>query len=167
VNDNKAGRINIFGYSMGGYVGLYLAKIYPEKIRKVFTLATKFRWNEEISALEVKMLDAAKIKEKVQMFADELKNRHGTNWEKVLSKTAEMMTNLGRENTLKTDDYSAIENEVLIGIGDRDKMATIEESIDVYRRLKSGRLLVLPNTPHPLEKVNTERLVYEIKGFFI
>lgn len=77
LDDNKTNRINIFGYSMGGYVGLHLAKKNPETIGKVFTLATKFNWSEEISAREVKMLDSSKIKEKVPKFAGELKNRHG------------------------------------------------------------------------------------------
>ncbi|MCI0448924.1 MAG: alpha/beta fold hydrolase [Chlorobi bacterium] len=166
LDDNKISRINIFGYSMGGYVGLYLAKNNPEKIGKVFTLATKFKWSVEISSREIKMLDSSKIKEKVPKFAGELKNRHGGDWEIVLEKTRDMMINLGKENTLTIDDYSLIENEVLVGIGDRDKMVTIEETGDVYSRLKNGRLLVLPNTPHPLEQVSVERLVYELKSFF-
>src|SRR5437773_2093378 len=37
---------NIFGYSMGGYVSMYIAKHYPEKIKKLITLATKFHWDE-------------------------------------------------------------------------------------------------------------------------
>src|ERR671931_122242 len=33
-------RISIFGYSMGGYVAMWLAKNYPEKVNSVITLAT-------------------------------------------------------------------------------------------------------------------------------
>lgn len=163
---NNTDKIDIFGYSMGGYAALYLAKKYPEKIGKIFTLATKFEWNEETSSREVKMLDAAKIMEKIPKFAMELAKRHAPeNWETVMAKTAEMMINLGRKNTLTLDDYEQIENEVTLAVGDRDKMVTIEETIAVYRKLKNGRLLVLPNTPHPLEHVNMERLAYEIKKF--
>lgn len=168
LNENHIEKINIFGYSMGGYAALYLAKRNPERIGKIFTLATKFEWNEEIAAREVKMLDAAKIKEKVPKFAEELKQRHHPqDWELVLSKTAEMMTNLGKQNELREEDYSAIENEVLAGIGDRDKMVTLEETINVYRRLKNGKLIVLPGTPHPLEQVDTGILGNAIVDFFI
>lgn len=164
---NNTSKIDIFGYSMGGYAALYIAKKYPQKIGKIFTLATKFEWNVEISGREVKMLDAAKIKEKIPKFAMELAKRHAPeNWETVMAKTAEMMIKLGRKNTLSLDVYAQIENEVLVGIGDRDKMVTIEETIAVYRKLKNGRLLVLPDTPHPLEQVSVERLAYEIKKFF-
>jgi pimeloyl-ACP methyl ester carboxylesterase len=164
---NNIDKIDIFGYSMGGYIALYIAKNHPKKIGKVFTLATKFEWNEEISSREVKMLDASKVKEKIPKFAEELALRHSPqSWEKVMAKTAEMMINLGKKNTLSIHDYSQIENEVMAAVGDRDKMVTIEETTAVYRKLKNGRLLVLPDTPHPLEQVNVERLVYEIKRFF-
>ncbi len=167
LEENNIDKINIFGYSMGGYAAIYLAKHYPERVGKIFTLATKFEWTEEIAAREIKMLDAAKIKEKVPKFAEELKARHNPeDWERVLAKTAEMMMNLGKKNELTLEDYSAIEHEIQIGIGERDKMVTLEESIAVYRKLKNGRLLVLPDTPHPLEQVDTDRLSYEIIRFF-
>jgi pimeloyl-ACP methyl ester carboxylesterase len=160
-------KTNIFGYSMGGYIALYLARHYPEKIGKIFTLATKFNWTAESALKEAKMLDPQKIKDKVPEFWEELKIRHmPQNPEEILRKTAEMMINLGKKNVLNIDDYWRIENEVVVGLGDRDKMVTIEETIEVYKNLKNGRLLVLPETPHPLEKVNQERLKYEITSFF-
>lgn len=165
LNHNGIDKINIFGYSMGGYAALYLAKRNPERIGKIFTLATKFEWNEEIASREVKMLDAAKIKEKVPKFAEELKQRHGKDWEKVLEKTADMMINLGKQIELTEEDIASIENEILIGVGDSDKMVTLEESINVYRRLKNGKLIVLPDTPHPLEQVNFKSLGKEIEFF--
>jgi pimeloyl-ACP methyl ester carboxylesterase len=98
---------NIFGYSMGGYAAIYLAKAHPDRIKKIFTLATKFLWSEEVAAREVRKLDAEKIKEKVPKFARELFIRHGffLTGKTVLAKTAEMMINLGKNNTLKTEDF--------------------------------------------------------------
>jgi esterase/lipase len=152
---------------MGGYVGLFLARFYPDRIGKVFTLATKFHWHEETAKREASMLDPSKIMEKFPAFAEELKNRHSPeDWSVVLSKTAEMMINLGHNNTLKDADYKAIENEVQVSVGDRDKMVSIEETLGVYRHLKNARMLVLPDTLHPIEKVEGDRLVHEIKNFF-
>jgi pimeloyl-ACP methyl ester carboxylesterase len=159
-------KVNFFGYSMGGYVALYLARYHPEKIGKILTLATKVRWDKEIAQQEVKMLDVKKMKEKIPAFASELAKRHAPeNWETVAAKTAEMMLNLGDKNTLTLEDFSHIEQEVMVGVGDRDKMVTLDETTGVYKKLKNGRLLVLPNTPHPLEQVNLERLEYEIRDF--
>jgi len=165
--ENNIETIDMFGYSMGGYAALYFARQFPERAGKIFTLATKFDWSPETAEREVKMLSAKKIKEKVPEFAEELVKRHGSeNWEQVLEKTAEMMTELGSKNALTQDDFTMIKNEVLIGIGDRDKMVTLEESITVYRKLKNGNLLVLPDTPHPLEQVDIVKLANEIRIFF-
>ena len=45
-------------------------------IQKVFTLATKFEWTPDIAQKEIKMLDAAKIAEKIPAFAQLLEKRH-------------------------------------------------------------------------------------------
>ena len=85
LDDNNISRVNFFGYSMGGYAGLYLAKHMPQRIGRIFTLGTKFEWTEESALREVKMLDAGKIMEKVPKFAEDLKARHKPQyWKAVL-----------------------------------------------------------------------------------
>ena len=76
------------------------------------------------------------------------------------------MIELGKNNLLKDEDFSQIENDILLSVGDRDNMVSIEETVDVYRKLKKGSLLVLPDTSHPIEKISPDRLVYEVKSFF-
>ncbi|MCW3102258.1 MAG: alpha/beta hydrolase [Bacteroidetes bacterium] len=164
---NSIQQANIFGYSMGGYVALYLAKHQPEKMEKIFTLGTKFLWSPEIAAKEIKMLDAGKIAEKLPAFAEALEKRHAPNdWKDVLKRTTEMMTALGNKNVLGKADYNSIEHPVLIGIGDKDTMVTLEETIDVYRSLKNASLIVFPGMQHPIEKADQGWLADEISRFF-
>ncbi len=158
---------DIFGYSMGGYVALHLARTRPELVGRVFTLSTKFRWDEETSAREVKMLDPRKIEEKVPRFAEELRRRHAAHgWERVLTGTAEMMLSLGRRPVLTAEDAAGIAQRVRVAVGDRDQMVTLEETSEVYRRLPAGELAVLPGTQHPIEKVPSRRLAAELVDFF-
>jgi pimeloyl-ACP methyl ester carboxylesterase len=158
--------IHIFGYSMGGYVVMYLAKQHPQKIKKIITLATKFTWDEPIAAQEIKMLNADKIEEKLPEFAAALQKRHApNNWKTVLEKTAAMLVEMGKGNPLKAADYSAIQHPVLLMLGDRDKMVTLDETVEVYKNLPQAQLSILPNTAHPIEMVNTDRLASEIKIF--
>lgn len=167
IEKNKLGIINVYGYSMGGYVALYIARNFPDKINKIFTTATKFDWNEESSLKESRLLNPEKIIEKIPKFAEQLSERHSAeNWKQVLKKTAEMMINLGKNKLLKDVDFSLIENEVLLSVGDRDNMVSIEETVDVYRKLQNGKLLIFPDTPHPIEKISAERLANEIELFF-
>lgn len=168
LDDNKIEKINIFGYSMGGYAAMYLARNYPQRTGKIMTVATKFLWDEEIASREVRMLNYDKMKEKVPAYAAELEKRHAPqDLKTILDKTAEMMINLGMDNELKPEDYPLINNEIIVGLGDSDKMVTVQETLDVFNLLPNGRLMVLQNTPHPLERVKTEQLADEIKRFMM
>lgn len=159
-------KADVFGYSMGGYVGMYLAKHYPEKVRRIITLATKYHWDEATAAKEVKMLDPEKIQQKIPSFADTLKERHAPNdWREVLKKTADMMLALGCDNTLKAEDYTSINIPALLLIGDRDKMITLEETIAVYKALPYAQMGILPDTQHPIEQTDIELLGMMIKRF--
>ena len=166
MQKNNIELADIFGYSMGGYVAMYLAKHHPEKINRVITLATKFYWDEATSAKEIKMLDANTIQQKVPAFANQLYNRHlPNNWKEVLAQTIMMLTALGLNNTLNTGDYATIYAPCLILLGDRDKMVTLDETVSVYKQLPAAQLAILPNTPHPVEQVNAELLTFMIKQF--
>ncbi len=157
---------NIFGYSMGGYVGFYLAKYHPEKILKLATLATKVHWDEAIAAKETKLLNAGILEQKLPAFAAQLAQRHEPeDWKMVLSKVCEMLVQLGNKNTLLADDYTSINTSCLVMLGDRDKMVTLEETVAVYKMLPAARLAILPNTPHPLEQADAKLLAFMVKNF--
>ncbi|CAM3288589.1 Alpha/beta hydrolase [Flavobacterium longum] len=157
----------IFGYSMGGYVALFLARHHPEKVSSVFTLATKFEWSPDIAQREAKMLDPEKIQEKVPAFASALKARHQPiSWEQVLSRTAAMMLSMGARNPLSTPDFSAIMQPVRLAVGDNDTMVSIAETTAVCRQLPCASLAVLPNVQHPIEKIVIADLAREVDLFF-
>src|SRR5258706_16149806 len=52
MDQEKIDCIDIFGYSMGGYVGLVLARRHPSRVNRVMTLATKFQWDEATAQRE-------------------------------------------------------------------------------------------------------------------
>ena len=166
MSTNNITQASIFGYSMGGYVGMYLAKQHAEKVNKIITLASKFYWDEAIAAREIKMLDADTLETKVPAFAHQLAARHApTDWKLLLQETAIMMTALGKNNTLQIEDYASIDNNCLLMLGDRDKMVGLDETINVYKKLPNAQMCVLPGTPHPFEQVNTDLLAFMIERF--
>ncbi|MES2514350.1 MAG: alpha/beta hydrolase [Bacteroidota bacterium] len=165
IFDNNLSKPIVFGYSMGGYVALHLAHQQPELLGNIITLGTKFEWSPEISQKEIKSLDPKTIIEKVPRFAETLQKRHGQDWELLLQKTADMMIGLGITNTLSVNDFSSIHNRVLIGLADKDSMVSAEETIAVYKQLKSGFMYMLPFTKHPIETVNISLLAGFISDF--
>lgn len=167
MDDQQITQIDIFGYSMGGYVGLYLACHYPERVGKLMTLATKLAWDIPTAEKEVKMLDPERITEKIPKFAGALEQRHAPqDWKLVLNRTAEMMLDMGAIPPLQPDDFSSIDHDVLICVGDRDTMVPIEETVAVYRMLPKGRLAVLPGTTHPIEQIDNSQLCEIAFRFF-
>lgn len=165
LDQNQIDSIAIFGYSMGGYVGLYLAKNFPERIQKLFTLATKLNWTIEGAEKEASMLNPTLIKEKVPKYALSLEQVQGNNWEDLMTKTAQMILNLGKNPEVKESDFEYINIPVLLSVGDKDAMVTLEETINAHRKIKDSQLLVLPRTIHPIEKVDVVELARQIKRF--
>ncbi len=166
LSTQKVDQAAVFGYSMGGYVALYLAKQQPQLFSEVITLATKFHWDETIAAREVAMLNADVISEKLPSFAAQLQQRHQPNdWKLVLEKTKAMLLQMGNKNPLQLIDYTAISTPVLLLLGDNDKMVTKEETEDVQKALPNSRFQLLENTIHPIEKVNLVLLADIIREF--
>lgn len=166
LDEKKISSINIFGFSMGGYVALHLAVHHPSRIKKIFTLATKLDWSREAADREIKMLNPEKMQVKIPDFVKSLDERHSpSDWKKVVQQTAGMMQRLS-EKPLAENDFKKIEIPVRLTVGDRDQMVSLNETQQTFKALKSASLLVLPETPHTFEKVNVERLGFELKMFF-
>ncbi len=114
---------HIFGYSMGGYVGFYLAKYFPGRVRKLATLGTRFSWTPEIADRESAMLDADTLSEKFPAFVMQLQELHAPNdWRTVLAHTKLMLSELGSNNTLKLPCYQEIRQRCLLMVGEKDRM---------------------------------------------
>lgn len=156
----------IFGYSMGGYVALDCAIRRPDLVAKIVTLGTKLLWTSKGALDEIKKLDADIIKAKVPAFAADLALRHGENrWRTVLAKTADLMIALGSHPLLTADRCSEITVPVRYGLGDRDEMVSLQETVEWYKATPHAELSVLPLTRHPIERVDTNQLVRHITSF--
>lgn len=114
LEEHTISKIDVFGFSMGGYVALNLAKEYPLLLNNIITLGTKLDWTRGFAEKEVKMLDPEQIRIKVPSFAERLEQLQGENWKNVVSKTAIMMTNLGDNPNLCQKDFEHITNKTLI-----------------------------------------------------
>jgi pimeloyl-ACP methyl ester carboxylesterase len=160
LNQQQLKQVDIFGYSMGGYVALWLAYQNTEHVNRVITLGTKFDWSPELAEKEVRKMNAEKIIEKIPAFARLLESRHSpNNWKELMNRTATMMTSLGANPLLTENTVRSTSHPVTILLGDKDDMADREYSIQIANWLPYGRFHLLNETPHPIEKVNLEVLI--------
>ncbi len=167
LDDRGVERADLFGYSMGGYVGLWLAANAPERVRALATLGTMLAWSPEVAAAEERKLDPETIARKVPRFADGLRARHGDPaWEQVLVATAEMMRDLGARPRVDAGLLAQIEQPVRLMVGDRDDVVSLSETAEAAAQLPAGQLEVLPKTPHPFERVRPERLAFSLRELF-
>lgn len=153
-------KIDIFGYSMGGYVAVWLAHVHPHRVGKIVTLGTKFDWSPESAEREVRKLNPEKILEKIPAFARILEHRHAPNdWKELLKKTGDMMLGLGNSPLLTEEILITVHHPIAICLGDQDDMADRSYSERVAQLLPNGTFRLLENTPHPIEKVNLDQLI--------
>ena len=166
LENNFTEKIFIFGYSMGGYIALNAAVRKPELFSGIITLATKFNWDEEIAMHETSMLNPDIMEQKIPAFVQQLKNTHQyLDWRELISRTKNLMIDLGNFSPLSKSALQTIDVKVMVGLGDKDNMVSIDETLNTFRELKNGSFYLLPNTKHPLEKVNYELLIAHVDSF--
>ncbi len=167
LNTNKIEKINLFGYSMGGYAALMFALKYPEKVEKIFTCSTKLKWDLASAAKETEFLNPEKMLEKVPAFANNLMVLHGMNvWKNLLNSTSNMMMDLAKGKLILDEDFAKITAPVMLAVGDKDKTANYLDTVGVYKFIPNAQLAIFPNTPHEFNKINESFLVALINQFF-
>jgi pimeloyl-ACP methyl ester carboxylesterase len=159
MDQHKITKADIFGYSMGGYVAIWMAHRFPERVENIITLGTKFDWDPASAQKEVAKMNADKILEKMPAFARILETRHAPNdWKELLNKTKDMMSVLGADPMITKELATKLNNRVLILLGDLDDMADRTFSQSIASEFSRGTFQLLINTPHPIEKVNINEL---------
>lgn len=160
INSHQIWKTDIFGFSMGGYVGLHLALLAPELVNRIICLGTKFDWTPDSAEKEMKMLDPEKIAMKVPAFSAHLNRVHtGNPWRNVLLHTSQMMRELGSGKKLNAEDLNGIAQEVYILRGKLDSMVSAEESEEAADQLRNGHFIPMEGFMHPLERNDPEKLV--------
>jgi pimeloyl-ACP methyl ester carboxylesterase len=158
---------HLFGYSMGGYAALLYASSFPEKVRSVVTLGTKLKWDREGLDGELRMLDPRKMQEKVPQFVTQLAGEHGADrWEPLVKETACLITGLHEQPLLTPGAFASITCPVLLCVGDQDRTAVPEHTLETARLIPKAGTLVLPFTPHPLQAVDPEVLLPHLRSFW-
>ncbi|MEQ8476619.1 alpha/beta hydrolase [Fulvivirga sp.] len=167
LDQKNLNNVNIFGYSMGGYVAINAA-LSDSRIAKIFTLGTKFGWSLESATQAVKMFDPGKIEEKVPAFAVTLKLMHQPqDWKEVMTHTTQMMISLGKSPILHSKNLKEVKIPVIIGLGAEDKMVSVHESKEVVNALHQSEFQLYEGFKHPIEQVDISVLANDLTEFFL
>lgn len=165
ILNNQLRNTFVFGYSMGGFVALYLALKHKNLIQGIITLGTKFNWSKETVDKETRMLKPEHLREKAPGFAGMLEVKHGTDWTVLLHKTAAMMREIHEKDYLTPENLKTLETPVLLGLADKDQMVSVEETRHVFSTLPNAGMYMLPGSKHQIESVNPRLLSSVILHF--
>ncbi|MBF9221091.1 alpha/beta fold hydrolase [Hymenobacter ruricola] len=158
---------HVFGYSMGGYAALLAAHQEPARFASITTLGTKLDWSPESATAETRFLDPEKMQAKVPAFVEQLRQRHApADWAAVVRATASMMVVAGAAPPLAAADFATLQVPVQVLMGDGDLTAERGDASRILaEQLPQGHYTVLPNTPHPIERVDITDLASRIRAF--
>ena len=158
VSQLDAERIHIIGYSMGGYLATKLIAKNSKNICSLFTLGTKWKWNEEIAEQECKKLNPSRIIEKVPKYASYLESLHGSHWPQVVNATQKIISEIGN-NPISAEVLSQIHLPVFLALGDNDLLVTSEETAQTQNKIQGSRMQIISNLPHRFEDGDMRELV--------
>ncbi len=167
-------KADVFGYSMGGQVGLKLAISHPEKVNRLITASVAYdlkgwqpAYTEFIPQMTPEMFLA------MPFFAE--KQKKSANPEAYAAFLKKMIA-LEHEPMAWEEDVKKLKTPVLIIAGDSD-VATLEHIVSMFRLLGGGvmgdmgnplpesRLAILPATSHTAVISQPELLISFIEPF--
>ena len=161
-------QVDIVGHSMGGYVGLVMAHLAPQRVRSIATLGTKFYWGADVIDATMKELDVDSMRARSPRAYDALKALHtASGIDTTLSLTHSLIADFARWQ-LTEDMVRACGVPVLVSAGDHDAMVPPAEVVRLFAALDAKRcaVAILPHTPHPLQKVALDCFEPAIRQFW-
>jgi pimeloyl-ACP methyl ester carboxylesterase len=164
LKELKIEQADIFGYSMGGNVGLALAIRHP-------TLVRKLAINGSYAAKMADAFDPEAFKQFNSLPADfappVLKGPYDkvapdpTKWPTLVAKVKKMGTDF---TGFTHEELKGIKAQFLVTLGDRDGVR-VEHAVEMFRLIPNSQLAVFPNADHLALWLSPEKVLPTIATF--
>jgi len=153
------------GYSVGGYVALYVARHYPERVSGVVTLATKWIFDERTVAHLTHLADPERLSRPGNPRAAQLEAAHRPqDWRRVTEANRQLFRDLGARPPLSQDDLRAIGKPALVLSSEDDQLVPRDEAVALGKLLGCTAGL-MPGQCHPLSAVPLPAVGQAIKNW--
>lgn len=148
----NATSVHLVGYSLGGYIGLNLARKRPDIVKSLTMHATKFFWNETMYTTMNMLVSPNLILEKNPKAAQFMLQDHGEKWQEVLKAGQSVLSEVFT-NGLHVEDIHSVDCPVVVSVGAFDEFIPVSEASELASALPKGTLQVLPFVKHALKTV--------------
>jgi pimeloyl-ACP methyl ester carboxylesterase len=150
------GPVDVVGHSDGGNIGLLLARDHPQLVRRLVISGANLRAGLPADELKRRsQWSPQQVAEKAREIAAKLPPNFRTDYEKVTPDGAEHWWILMTKSyqlwltpvVIEPAALKTIKIPVLVMAGDHD-FTSIEDTVEIYRSLPQGQLVILPGTGH-------------------
>ena len=160
----KIEQTDVFGYSLGGKVGLALAIRHPELVRRLAIFGAAYRSFEESFPPDV--LKVFKEATPETFAPKELKEPYekmspAPNWKGLAAKILQSVRNF---KGFSPEQMKAIKAEVFISAGDHNDVS-LEDIVEMHKLIPKSQLAVFPNTEHVVMMTNPDKVLVGVKEF--
>ena len=155
-----------FGYSLGGYLALYVARHRPDLVRGVVALAVKHVFDANGVGHVVYLAEPERLARPGNPRKAQMEQAHGeANWVAVTRNTQRLFQSFGERAPLDDDDLRAIAMPVLQLSGDIDSLVRLAEFNRLAGLLPNARHGLFPGGAHPIRKVPSHDVVRAVHRF--
>ena len=160
----KIEQTDIFGYSMGGKVGLAMAIRHPELVRRLAIYGATYKSFEE--SLPPELLKVFKEMTPETFAPKDLKELYeklspAPNWTGLAAKILESMKGF---QGFSPEQMKAIQAEVFLSAGDH-KDINIEHLVEMHQMIPKSQLAIFPNTEHLVMMTNPNKVLVQAREF--
>jgi pimeloyl-ACP methyl ester carboxylesterase len=168
------GPVDVVGHSDGGNIGLILARDHPTLVRRLVVSGANLRAGLPAEELQRRgTASPEQVAEKLRQIAAMIPKNFRPDYQKVapdgpahwdvlLAKSYQLWLT---PVIIETADLKAIKMPVLVMAGDHD-FTSIEDTVEIYRNLPQGQLLILPASGHGTMAVYPELANLAMREFF-
>ena len=160
----KIEQADVFGYGMGGTIGLGLAIRHPGLVRRLAICSAVYRPVEESYPQDI--LDAFREMTPETFAPKELKDPYdkmspAPNWRGMVAKIVQMERDF---KGFSQEQMKGIKAEVFIGAGDHYDVS-LEHVVEMHKLIPKSQLAIFPNSDHLLLSTNPDKVLIPIKEF--
>lgn len=158
-------RCFVGGYSFGGYLALYLARHYPERVQGVWALAVKFVYDAKAVSHLVHLTSPARVDRGDTPFADDIRQRHAPqDWRAVMLLNQALFRSLEGVSLLGDQPWPAEHMPSLVIAGEADPLVPADEA-KMLGQLLQCSVLMFPGSAHPMSAVPVQAVALNVKAW--
>jgi len=151
MDEQGIARDIVAGFSTGGYVSLYLARHYPDRVVGAIAMGTKFAYDEETVKHFTYLVSLERLGQpghpRVPQY---LLNHHPQDWREISARNGDLFRALGRKPEVTEEDLRAIPVSVLVVSGENDAVVPAKESRAMKDLIPRCDLMLVRGPSHPL-----------------